>query len=77
MPPIEYTTTNYPDRAENAQPDEDVGQHPSEGNEPVPGTVDDAASTPAGEYRDVVTPFFRILVAAVVGHRQYNGIGSL
>ena len=38
-PPVEYTAANYPDRAENAQPDEHIGQDVTKGGQAFPGAA--------------------------------------
>ena len=69
---VQYHADGYPHRAEDAQPDEDVGQRPPEGDEPVPGAAGNAAGAPAGQNRDVVAPRLYILIAAVIGGTYFG-----
>jgi len=74
MPPVKYTTDNYPDRTENANPDENIGQHMTEGDQAIPGGTGSNSSTPAGEDGNILASGFGIGVTLVVGYLQRDGV---
>ena len=59
---------NYPDRAEDANPDEYIRYHMTKGNQAIPGSAGNIASPPAGEDKDVLASGFGVGVTPVIGH---------
>ena len=72
--PVDYTTNNYPNGTENANPDEDIGQHTTKGDQSVPSGTGNTTRTPARADNDITFSGPGIGVAPVIGYLQRDGI---
>ena len=76
MPPVDYATDNYPDRAEDANPDKYLRQPMTKADQPVPGPTGNITSAPAREDGNILAPGFDIRVALVISHLEGNSIAA-
>jgi len=76
-PPVDYTTDDYPDRAENANPDECVRQYMTKGDHAIPGPFGNTTGAPARDNSDIVVSDFSCCISSVVGHREGDGVTSI